>query len=444
MHEAPIEQTRTAGNVPGRRASGRPTAQARGGSERPSAPRPYAHTADPLASLLSRALAHRTKSVAGPAILQRKINILPDAYARGISPNPLVPLRADQLSETQFSEYLAMAFNDEFRYAQAVCTSDSRLKHWNTLHVRALDPQKDMNARVAAVKRLAEEVNRFLARRDANIEDPDAERRYQTNPAKPWSKKQHDGYAHDVSQHAVTWSDDPDMRQKVANFLGPIVSTLPTVNPRGALTKKVEQHTITTRIPLRQLTWPQASQLLPRPLLNLIFDVRYQLETNGATVIDQRTAQQKQDRAPTPNQPGTLRSWHTDSPEVLPGNTFNSQAIPRHAQQLHANYTRDSMGGTGSSQQNAPTAPIGYAEYTGTGSNTEHNTKVVIDYIDKRVYLTVSHYQYWAIITHPGPTYEFFDSSTQELDQAEGRLEKRLGPQDTAVMLSPWFEILMP
>ncbi|WP_224282570.1 hypothetical protein [Streptomyces sp. LS1784] len=103
-------------------------------------------------------------------------------------------------------------------------------------------------------------------------------------------------------------------------------------------------------------------------------------------------------RDKSPNQLGTLRSWHQGDYGRLPDNQFDPAAVPEHARLLHAHYTAHSQSGAGSSVQNAATPPRGFAEYTGTGSDWEHNVKVVLDYINKRVYLTVAHYQYWALI----------------------------------------------
>ena len=82
-------------------------------------------------------------------------------------------------------------------------------------------------------------------------------------------------HTHTNQQAAVKWDDDPDMRRKIATGLGPIAATLPEVAPSGALTAKVGESMLAARVRLKQLSWAQARTLLPRPLLNLIFDVRY-------------------------------------------------------------------------------------------------------------------------------------------------------------------------
>ena len=407
---------------------------------------------DVLGALLVRAVATRAPQITR-ATLQRTINIGVDAYARGQNP----PVNDPTLLNTaQLNTYLGMAVVDDYKYALALCTVDQDINTWKALWKTVLTGTNPMANRIVALRDLVGRVNTFLAGAHADMEDPDAETRYQTDPQKSWSKKQNWVYTHTPTnpQAPVKWDDDPDMRRKIATGLGPIAATLPEVAPSGALTAKVGDSTLAARVRLKQLSWAQAKTLLPRPLLNLIFDVRYQLDTSNVTVgpvleskviIDQRTAAQKgpTQRTATPNQPGTLRSWHTDSPGVLPANNFNANAIPPHATDLHAHYTRTSQSGAGSSQTGGATAPVGYAEYTGTGSNTEHNTKIVLDYINKRVYLTLSHYQYWALVTKPGPVYEFLDTATQDIRQAEAKLKDVKLP-DTAVLMSPWMEIVMP
>jgi hypothetical protein len=57
--------------------------------------------------------------------------------------------------------------------------------------------------------------------------------------------------------------------------------------------------------PLKLLTWRQTVDILPRPLLNLLFDVRFQLEAQeGSTaVVDERTDDEKARTLKSPEAP---------------------------------------------------------------------------------------------------------------------------------------------
>ena len=46
-------------------------------------------------------------------------------------------------------------------------------------------------------------------------------------------------------------------------------------------------------------------------------------------------------------------------------------------------------------------------------------------------------------MTKPGPAYDFLDTATQDIRQAEGKLKEVKAP-NTAVLMSPWMEIVMP
>lgn len=392
----------------------------------------------------------------GVAILARRIVVGPDAYAKGIGLNDAAGFNA-----TQLNQYYTLAVADDLAFLKAThgATSDV-LAECNRLLAIVKKTTNSIGDRVDALRDLVTEINRVW---DAGVTStsydfrsgdeittttanpPNLETRYAQDPSKTWSKLE-TPYRHTVSQTMPSWQDDPDMRQKLANAFGPMYFGGQTreVAPRGPL---VEDN-IDTRRNLNQLTWNQAMRVLPRPLLNLIFDVRYQLESTDGTYVDERTPdeQSPQRKVTTPNMPGTLRSWHTDSPHVLPPTTFvSADALPGAARTLHQHYLDTSAGGEGSSQKsNTSTGPVGYAEYTGTGSNYEHSTKIVLDYASKRVYLTLTHYQYWALIQN-GTTYAFWDSGTQDLSQALGNFEKRFGKESaTQRMMSPWFEIVMP
>jgi hypothetical protein len=355
-------------------------------------------------------------------VLQRRIVIMPDAYASGLG----VIGGPANFTAAQFKAYVAMAVKDDLDYAKAYA-NDQESATLDT-HIDAIKQTGiTMAQRIAALNQLITAVNAVQTR--AGLK-PNRDTRYATDSTDP-------GYAHTGEQ--THWGDDPTMWDKFGKGLAAVQGGLNTVAPRGG----------TPRLPLKVLPWADAQRLLPRPLLNLIFDVRFQLDAApgpNQPVIDERTATQRQHRDPTPNEPGTLRSWHQDSKLVLPANNMGANA-PGHAQALHAHYTATSQSGTGSSIVAGGTGPTGYAEYTGTGSNTEHNTKVVLDYNQKRVYLTLTHYQYWAMLELESGTFEMWPSGTQDQEGAEGRLTDRMRDEKkpkvkSATMMSPWMEVL--
>lgn len=127
---------------------------------------------------------------------------------------------------------------------------------------------------------------------------------------------------------------------------------------------------------------------MPANLVNLIRDIRNAARAGG--FVDERSQDQLVGRSITPKPPATLRSWHMNDQEALPAIDV---AIPP-GNALHAHYTATSKKpGNTTSKSNAP---IGYAEYTGCGiKNDAHNVKLVLDYVQDRVYVTVTHYQRW-------------------------------------------------
>ena len=165
-------------------------------------------------------------------------------------------------------------------------------------------------------------------------------------------------------------------------------------------------------------------------------------------MIDERTPYHQGRRKANPKPPGTLRSFHQDTQGVLPPNQFNAANVPAHAANLHQHYQATSRAGHGGNITVAAASPTGWAEYTGTGttkSDTEHNVKVVVDYIGKHVYVTFSHYQYWALIDNAG-TYEMFTTKDSNLNQFTGALRLHLNSRglamNQATVMNPWMEIL--
>ncbi|MEU1148088.1 DUF4157 domain-containing protein [Streptomyces sp. NPDC005901] len=385
-----------------------------------------------------------------PAAVQRIVKVTPGMYMRGMEATE------QTLTAGQFMRYLAIAVQDEVNRAQKIdpgATFETDLKEIKRA-LKATAP--DIPAALRSTTALVRAVNTFLEEQQTYVSDhnppdhedgpgamvtvPNAETRYATEP-----DTEETGYYHSSLSGKTEpyWGDDDTMREKTGRSLGPVVGSAPQEQPR------LQNHARGgANLPLTRLTLKQAVDMLPRPLLNLIFDVRYQLETPDAgerqPVIDERTEAQKGVRDKSPNQPGTLRSWHQDDYGRLPDNGFDAASVPAHATGLHAHYTAHSQSGAGSSVQNAATAPRGFAEYTGTGSDWEHNVKVVLDYINKRVFLTLTHYQYWALIPpeRGGGAYTFWQGPGQDLGAAQAELNQQ--PRGTSgIMMSPWLEIAM-
>ncbi|WP_435845641.1 eCIS core domain-containing protein [Streptomyces exfoliatus] len=398
-----------------------------------------------------------------PVAVQRIIKVTPEMYARGIG------VDLANMDRGQLNRYVTFAVTDDVKFAMRLdAGSDfaTRLKR-----VKELITGNDVAGALEMLTPLIADVNAVQAGstdyvqnyypnvtnadgtvvdgagnardmgRDELVQKPNSETRYKTDPTGS-------GYAHTSLNRGITeprWGDDTGMRSQMAAGLGPGMAANPSLYP--STPQRLARHPRGgDNLALKQLTWAQAVALLPRPLINLLFDARYQLEASAESpvVIDERTPDAQHRRDKSPGEGGTLRSWHQDDYGRLPANGFNADAIPPHAAALHAHYTTASQSGAGSAVADAADSPRGFAEYTGTGSNSEHNTKVVLDYINKRVYLTVTHYQYWALIPSAtgGEPYTFWESHSQKLDQAEGALQQVDGG-DQAIMMSPWLEIVM-
>ncbi|MGW3275364.1 eCIS core domain-containing protein [Streptomyces kronopolitis] len=406
---------------------------------------PATGTHDPVSAPAARA------GAGGPAAVQRIVKVTPGMYVRGVDATE------QTLTAPQLVRYLAIAVQDEVNRAQKLDPEGTFEAELREIKRGLKSATPDVPAALRLTTRLVDAVNTVLAEQQTYVSDyhpphhadgpgamvpvPNADTRYATEP-----DTEETGYYH-TSLSGKTepyWGNDDTMREKTGRSLGPVVDEgahqeqprLPGHARGGA------------NLPLTRLTLKQAAEMLPRPLLNLIFDVRYQLETPDAgqrqPVIDERTEAQQAVRDKSPHQPGTLRSWHQDDYGRLPDNRFAPDAVPAHAQALHAHYTAHSQSGAGSSVQNAATAPRGFAEYTGTGSDWEHNVKVVLDYINKRVYLTLTHYQYWALIppAHSGEPYTFWQGPGQDLQTAQAELNEQPGGA-SGIMMSPWLEIAL-
>ncbi|WP_435866865.1 eCIS core domain-containing protein [Streptomyces xanthochromogenes] len=360
---------------------------------------------------------------AGPAV-QRAITVTLDGYA---SAKNVADMNA--LTRQQVGEYYRMVVVDDYKMAVGYAQDGgTRLKELaKALRTPAGNGAVELDA-------LVTEIQSVIAT------DVPAELRANKNTR--YAVEPQGGYAHQSLPGGKegVWANDDEMWDEFGQGLGE---------------RATEAQETTGRIgndPLKQLTWGMAKELLPRPLTNLIFDVRFQLESG--TLLDERTPDQLTRRDATPNEPGTLRSWHQDDSGRLPATgadhaggpgAFRGQ-VPAESQSLHDHYSAHSQSGTGSSVLNAAGFPRGFAEYTGTGSNSEHNTKVVLDYIQKRVYLTLTHYQYWGLVVANGRSY-FVPSGTQDAAQADGNIRAGMQRQRIAAgtpyrLMSPWVQIL--
>jgi hypothetical protein len=371
---------------------------------------------------------------ASSPVLQRKVVVTPAAYAAGLgttAPNFTMP---------QFTEYMRMAILDEYDHIKrhAMANDYDAYEAMEGHYVIAGSSRSTMANRIPALNSLITAMNTYqdtkMGKTDTknDVVPPNRDTRYASEPK--------EGYSHGRSGAAVSWKDDPDMWKQFGTAFAVQQPNLATVAPRGKDGQKV----------LSVLPWSTAKAMLPAPLLKLIFDVRFQLEAGALGVVDERTADQRQRKVMSPNEPGTLRSWHQDSPQVLPPNTF-SQGVPQgQPAALHAHYQATSQTGAGSSIQKGRSGAEGYAEYTGTGSNWEHNTKVVLDYTQKKVYLTLSHYMYWALIATTTGGHFMKVGNSQDAGQSTIVVEDYIKEEkkkssntltDTFVLFSPWLEV---
>ncbi len=154
------------------------------------------------------------------------------------------------------------------------------------------------------------------------------------------------------------------------------------------------------------IKWSTAKQHLPQGLVNLIRDIRNASRIGG--FVDERNQQQRDGLSITPNAPATLRSWHMNDQGALP-------PIPGPIQQgpLH-NYYRATSQPPGNSAQPA-TEPTGYAEYTGCGIQSDrHSVKLVLEYTNNEVYVTVSHYKRWTKDNRVPPRYTVISKTEGE------------------------------
>ena len=360
-----------------------------------------------------------------PLVIQRRVVIRPVHYARGLGfEDP------GALPREAWAEYYNIVVRDELEYVQQFATEEeSRAikEALKTLGKTAKNNRWELHA--AEMEKMIKLINFIDERLGPRTKEDEpgfgqGTNRYSVAP---------ENYRHTPLKggRQSTWKDDPAMYKDIAESLGPTLG-----DEKGLRSQARGKH----QPPLSKIPWELAKQVLPRPLINLIFDIYFQLYDENLVPVDERTASQRENRKATANTPGSLRSYHMDTPEALPS-TAKSARFPG-AELLHRHYTKTSQGGSGSSQKSAKKdGPIGYAEYTGTGSKSEHYTKVVLDYYQGRVYLTLTHYQY-PILYKEGGRFHIINSGSQKIADAEGRANTLKGRDP--VILSPWVEIQMP
>ncbi|HEX4416721.1 MAG TPA: DUF4157 domain-containing protein [Kofleriaceae bacterium] len=357
--------------------------------------------------------------------VQRIVRIAPAQFLAGIGTD------AAHATAAHLDEYYTIAVSDDCERAVGYANEQQEAT-LNQHRTAALDAQRTVPQRIASLGQLVTTINLVLGA----LTGPNANKatRYKTAPT--------NGYTNTALPGGPTWGTDDAMRTKFGTAMGAELDKTPALGTRDSGGGGP---------PLQQLPWADAKTMLPRSLVNLLFDVRFQLEAGGnGTVIDERTAQEQQAREKSPHEGGTLRSWHLDAKKVLPGNGFvpgvqGTDNVPAHGQPLHQHYGAASQNGSGASIGAGKDRPQGLAEYTGTGSNTEHNTKIVLDYMSKRIYLTLTHYQYWGL-GRVGSDWKFIEGETQAQEEGTAKIKekaKALKVEELKVM-SPWMEIVMP
>lgn len=460
-------------------------------------------------------------------VIQRVINVNATQYQNRIAPNGL-------LTKTQLVEYIKFAVADDLKMAINHLTKEERGKLIASFQGILTKPAIDAND-IGMVDAGVARINEILNEHQIS----NVNTRYAASPAHKYTHTNlRPSKANAADQDAkdaipdILWDKEEDARSQFGKTAGNtlISADTPSVSPAA----KQKDKTIPD---IKQLTWEQAQEMLPRPLLNLLFDVKSQLtlralaaespkaaadrnanmqanireyadtrkadnkraedlgivpkpikgkqekqeivrekEANAriakanaerenaekadtersnimgamgdaVPVVDERSQDEKRVRNATPTEPGTLRSWHEDSKGILPANGFDKKKpnVSKEASALHTHYAMTSGSGTGAAA-GAATSPTGFAEYTGAGANNIHNIKVVLDYMQKRVYLTFSHYQYWAIV-QTGEGTEFVDGKTQEIDAAKGNIasdQKVVAAGGKYTLMNPWIEILVP
>jgi hypothetical protein len=142
---------------------------------------------------------------------------------------------------------------------------------------------------------------------------------------------------------------------------------------------------------IKTVPWSSVKSNFPPTLFRLIRDIFG--SWRGGQPMDERSPAEQGNRTLNSDTPGALRSWHMNTSHTLPPNA--AAPTPANAVNLENHYQNTSgvMNALGIA---GPAGPIGFAEYTGTGIlNDAHNSKIILDYRQGHIYLTLTHYQFW-------------------------------------------------
>lgn len=389
-----------------------------------------------------------------------------------------------------YYQYLKSAINDEYSFVKTFLLGDNKKYDDKSSALIQLEAEVlNHGLNIASADRLCRDVNRVIAKVMMKHNDPDYDIRPQgsnlpiaaqiaipnrisryavsnlpagyvhSNFRPSWEVEYANAIgnnearraAADTASPSINWENEADGREKFTKSAGAVL--LAALNaPASRSIPRITNVAGDIRPFIPTLTWSQSKEFLPKPLLNLIFDVRFQLVENDiSAIIDERTLHEKSVRKITPNAPGTIRSWHEDSKGMLPDNGLHGktnaqvlQAISANgdiAKEFHNHYMATSGVGEGAAA-GAATHPVGFAEYTGAGTENIQDVKIVFDYLNGRIFLTLTHYQYWGILSAAaGNTY--IPIGTQILAGALQRIND-YPSQGLAVktLMHPWIEIL--
>jgi hypothetical protein len=212
------------------------------------------------------------------------------------------------------------------------------------------------------------------------------------------------GLNKDVDSYSNTREDSWQTKDEALNTMDKLASASKLSHkPAGKQPKKNEQGQ--PNIP--GIKWSEAKGQLPGALRNLIRDIHTSWRLGE--VMDERDEQARTRKEKNPNVAGALRTWHVNEQGQLPN--IEGLQTPNNAAALHTHYKDTAQHPY---DKNNTAGPTGYAEYTGTGiKNDFHYSKLVLDYKQGIMYVTVTHYQNWKK-SEGGVGYEIGDKQPNE------------------------------
>ncbi len=158
-------------------------------------------------------------------------------------------------------------------------------------------------------------------------------------------------------------------------------------------------HRDTTQIPRVSLS--QCSIYFPKTLTKLIQNIYNSWTANS--FIDERTTTQVNDKSSTTPIPGAIRCAHLNDNGALPD--ISNLPTPPNGKPLEQHllsHSKLSHNMAHKKHHKTSSEPQGYAEYTGVGiSNDAHHVRLVFDYKQGIIYLSVTHYCHWLPGTPP-------------------------------------------